>query len=73
MTPELKTLLLELRQHALFPELLRAVEKPVLKPYKPSSGDDLASAGARLAYYSGRKDGDQTWRTFLTGVEEREE
>ena len=36
MSPELKTLLLELRQHALFPELLRAVEKPVLKIYKPS-------------------------------------
>lgn len=67
MSPALQSLLFDLRQHAAFPELLKAVEFPPLKTYKPSSGDDLQQTGAKFAHYSGRKDQHDNWLAFLTG------
>lgn len=66
-SPALQSLLFSIRQHAAFPELLKAVEAPQLKTFKPSSGDDLQQAGAKFAHYSGRKDQHDNWRSFLTG------
>ena len=73
MSPELKSFLLDLRQHPLFPQLKEAVEYPKFPEYRPSKGETLESIGAKAAYASGQLDQHRQWLLVLTGeVPERE-
>ena len=67
MTPELKMFLLELRQHPLFPELIRAVHPPQQKTYIPNKGRSLDMVGADHCFYSGCKHQHNQWLFTLMG------
>lgn len=69
MSPELKTLLVDIRQHAAFPELRKLAGEfaPRLKRYRPSQPDGLETIGARTAFYSGAQHQHEIWLSLLTG------
>lgn len=67
MSPELKAMLLDLRQHPLFPDLIRSVQAPRLKGYRPRQGASIEDAGAKYCYYSGEMDQHARWLKLLTG------
>ena len=67
MTPELKVFLMDLRQHALFPELIKALETPIITGYRPSRSETLENLGANHCYQSGKVNQHKLWISFLTG------
>lgn len=67
MSASLRDWLGELRQHPLWPELIKTVPTPRLRRYKPSREEPLDEVGARHAYESGRVDEYESWVAFLTG------
>jgi hypothetical protein len=67
MSPELKSLLFDIRQHPAFLELLRTVERPRLARFRPSQKLTLEQVGANASYESGQIAQDNNWRTLLTG------
>ena len=68
MTPELKVFLMDLRQHPLFPEIIKALPHPKLNAYHPSRDKALDSVGAKHCYQSGQLAQHKLWLSFLTGV-----
>lgn len=67
MSPALKSLLFDIRQHAAFQELLAAVEYPRLPQFRPSRADTLETMGAKTVFASGALDQHERWLTVLTG------
>lgn len=70
MTPELKVFLMDLRQHPLFPELIRSLDIPKLNAYHPSRKEPLDAVGARHCYQSGQLAQHKLWLSMLTGQDE---
>ena len=68
MTDSLKALLFIMRQHAAFPELLKAVEPQATPRYRPSKGKDVPTMGAEMIYASGTLDQHERWIALLTGA-----
>lgn len=67
MSPELKSFLMDLRQHPLFPELLKAVEEPQLPQFRLSEANEVERARAKWIYESGRRAQHEAWLQVLTG------
>jgi hypothetical protein len=72
MTSALKDLLFNIRQHPAFTELLEKIERPRLKPYRPSDQTALDVLGAKTSFVSGQIVQDNAWRSLLTGEEPKE-
>lgn len=70
MSPALKSLLLEIRQHAAFEELKSAVEAPAIKPYRPKDASAIEHSRAQWIYESGQVNQHERWLGFLTGQTE---
>ena len=66
MTPQLMELLLTIRQHPAFQELLKAVEAPPLKPFAMSAVTKANEQHVEWIFRSGRALQDKQWRDFLT-------
>jgi hypothetical protein len=64
-SPALISLLFDIRQHAAFQELLRAVEAPSLPRFKKNTALDMM--GAQTVFASGRLDQHEKWLTVLSG------
>jgi hypothetical protein len=64
MTSQLKDLLFLIRQHAAYQDLLKAVELPVTREFKPSG--DVQQQWADFIFRSGRKAQHNGWLSFLT-------
>ena len=71
ISPSLAHLLVELRQHPAFPELLQ-VEAPRLPRFRPSQAEEAAKAHATWVYQSGRRDQHDYWLALLTGQATKE-
>ena len=65
MTDGLRDLLLRMRQHPAFRELLNSVEVPKPKPFKPAKGEAVRQESEWI-FASGRARQDEIWRLFLT-------
>lgn len=65
MTSDMKDLLLFIRQHRAFPELLTAVEVPTVKPFRQSN--DPQRQHTDWIFNSGRAKENELWRQFLIG------
>lgn len=65
-----RALLADLRQHPAFPLLLKAVEAPPLRRFRPSKAEQVESERAQWIYDSGRNAQHDQWLFFLTGKEE---
>jgi hypothetical protein len=72
MTPALKDLLFNIRQHPGYADLLSEIERPRLKPYRPSDQTALDVLGAKTSFVSGQIVQDNAWRSLLTGEEPKE-
>lgn len=70
MSPQLKSFLIDLRQHPLFRELLKAVEEPRLPQFRLSEAQEVERARAKWIYESGRKAQHEHWLQVLTGKAE---
>lgn len=70
MSPALKSFLEDLRQHPLFPELIRAVEAPQLPQFRISEAEQVERARAKWIFESGRKAQHDAWMRVLTGKSE---
>ena len=68
MNDALKAFLIDLRQHPMFPVLLKAMEKPRLPRFRASQADQVEKARAQWIYQSGRFDEHNTWVHFLSGA-----
>jgi hypothetical protein len=66
-SPALKSLLFDIRQHAAFEELKKAVDMPHLPRFRPSKADTLETMGARTIFESGRMHQHECWLVFLAG------
>lgn len=64
MSAGLRDLLDFMRQHPAFPELLKAVDAPLVKSFKPSESPDAQTAD--WIFRSGRRLQHECWRQFLT-------
>ena len=60
-------LLVYLRGHAHFPELLKAVERPRISPFKKSEAGETESARSKWIYESGKLENHEQWLSMLTG------
>ena len=67
MTPTLKMLLLELRSHPQFPELIRAVQRQQIRPFRVTEAEKSETARARWIYDSGMLANHNQWLALLTG------
>lgn len=67
VTPEVQMFLAELRQHPLFPALIKSVPAPRLVGYRPTKSGNLDSLGANHCYQSGQVAQHKLWLSFLTG------
>lgn len=63
MTPQLKELLFLIRQHPAYQELLKAVELPATREFKPSG--DVQQQWSDFIFRSGRRAQHQAWQSFL--------
>lgn len=63
----LKSLLLDLRQHPAFPELLAAVEKPRIPQFRKSKAASVEEARADWIFTSGQVAQHNKWLLMLTG------
>lgn len=64
MTPELKELLFLIRQHPGYQDLLKAVELPVTREFKPSG--DAQQQWSDFIFRSGMQRQHKAWQSFLT-------
>jgi hypothetical protein len=69
MNAELEAFLFDIRQHALFPQLLAIIDEPKLPGYRPSKSEPLEIVGAKTAYASGQLDQYRLWHSLLTGTD----
>lgn len=67
MSPALKSLLSDIRQHPAFPEMLRELQAPKLPRFKPNSPESTETMGAKFLFASGQADQHERWLAFLTG------
>lgn len=67
ITPEVQIFLTDLRQHALFRQLIMSVPAPKLASYRPQKSGSLESVGADHCYQSGQVAQHKLWLSFLTG------
>lgn len=67
MSPLVKTLLSEIRQHPGFPDLLKAVERPQPARFKPNGPETPAQFNVRAIHADGRNLHHERWLTLLTG------
>ena len=67
MNPVLKEYLDHIRAHPIFPELLKAVEKPKISPFRSSEADQSEKARAKWIFESGKKHQHDQWVAFLSG------
>lgn len=68
MSPALKALLLDIRQHAAFRELIStAVECPQIRPYLPKDAAQIEHSRAQWIYQSGQLAQHERWIAMLTG------
>jgi hypothetical protein len=68
MTPALQSLLFEIRQHAGFQDLLKAVTPPTPPRYSPHRAETLETMGAKTVFASGEQAQHERWITILTGT-----
>ena len=67
MTPVLKELLVIIRQHEGFRELLKSVEKPSIRPFMKSRAAQVEQARSEWIHDSGRQEQHEKWLQFLSG------
>lgn len=67
MNDALKELLFNIRQHAGYQDLLKAVETPRLPRFRRSETISLEEFGAKAAFESGRLSQHENWIALLTG------
>lgn len=65
----LQSLLLEIRQHPAFPEMLKMVPEPRLSRFRRSSATKPDEAFAQWAYESGALNQHELWLANLTGTD----
>lgn len=72
LSPLVKALLLDLRQHQHFPLLVEALkqERPRLKRFKVSQAQEAEKARAEWIYLSGQADQHDKWLSLLTGEQQ---
>ena len=56
-----------IRGHASFPELLKAVERPRISPFRPSDADKPEESRAKWILESGKLANHEQWIAMLTG------
>ncbi len=66
MTPELKSFILDLRQHPLFQQLLNEIEPPRFPEYKKA--ETLEQFGAKAVFASGQMEQHNRWYFTLGGT-----
>jgi hypothetical protein len=62
---QLRELLFTIRQHPAFRELLDAVSKPKIRPFKPSDSAESVRQESEWIFESGRARQDELWRNYL--------
>lgn len=62
----LDALLVMMREHPGFPELLRSVDAPKVPRFKRSQANDAEKARAEWIYVSGRLSQHEAWLAMLT-------
>ena len=67
MSPLLADLLVHIRQHEGFQELLRMVERPRIQPFKVTDAEKPETARSRFIYQSGQSAQHDQWLTALSG------
>jgi hypothetical protein len=67
MSAVLQSLLLNIRQHEGFPELLKAMEPSPLRPFRLTQADQVEKARAQWIYESGKIAQHETALAILTG------
>lgn len=67
ISPVLKSLLVDIRQHPAFPELLTLVDKPIVPRFKASEAENVETARAKWIHRSGQRDQHDQWLYALTG------
>lgn len=67
MTDQFKAWLIDIRQHPLFPELLKAVPAPKIRRFRKSEAAEAEKARAEWIYLSGKCDQHDAWLALLTG------
>ena len=67
LPPALKAFILDLRQHSMFPLLIKAMESPSIPRFRASQANDVERARAQWIYQSGKKDQHDAVIHFLTG------
>lgn len=63
----LKSLLLHIRQHPGYPELLKSVEVPRPPEFKPNTPETPEQFGGKAIHVSGARAQHNRWLSFLTG------
>ena len=66
-SPALQALVMELRQHPAFPELLKRIEPPPIPRFRHSQASEVEKARAEWIYASGKRDQHDLWLSVLTG------
>lgn len=66
-SPALQSLLADLRQHPAFPELLKAVETPIVPRFRKSKAGSVEEARAEWIHQSGKREQHDLWLAILTG------
>lgn len=70
MSAGLQNLLETMREHPAFPELLKAVDLPPMKPFRPGQATDIQTS--EWIYRSGRQAQHDRWIGVLTNYVPRE-
>ena len=68
MSPVLADLLLHIRQHDGFQELLDMVERPQITQFKVSDAERPETARSRFIYQSGQVAQHEAWLTAMIGT-----
>lgn len=68
MNAALQDLLNRMREHPAFPELLKTIDDPSIKTFKPSG--DAAAQTSEWIFRSGRSFQHDAWKQFLTEGEQ---
>ena len=63
----LKSLLLHIRQHEGYRELLTSVEKPTIRPFVKSKAANVEQSRSEWIFDSGRQEQHEKWLQFLSG------
>ena len=73
MSEALDHLLVIVRQHPAFRELLATVPAPEMPRYRPTKPNGLENLGASTAYASGARDQHERWTALFTGSSQKEQ